>query len=419
MLALIDCNNFYASCERLFRPDLKLKPIVVLSNNDGCCIARSDEAKALGIAMGTPFFEIKKLCSKNQVMVFSSNYTLYGNISHRVMTIIKDFWPEVEVYSIDEAFLDLRMLPADQRDLFCLNLQKLILQQTGITTSIGIGPTKTLAKAANYLSKRVYKVPVFNITNDLQMLLTKISIAEIWGIGRGWYQKLSALGIKTAYDLANVDENFLKKFSNVVLTRTAVELRGNICNELELPKPRQNIMSSKSFGTMQTELLEIENAISCYCKRAVEKMRAQKLMATNIGVFIQSNRHRKDLPQYNKDIETKFIMPTDDIILITKTAKQCLAKIFKAGYSYKKAGIVLGNLVPNHVSQFDLFSEATQTKYDSNKLMNAIESINSKYGRDTICLASEGLQKMWKMRSEMKSPAYTTRWGELPLVKVE
>lgn len=414
MFAIIDCNNFYASCERLFRPDLRGKPIVVLSNNDGCCIARSDEAKSLGISMGTPFFEIKKLCYKNKVIVFSSNYTLYGNISHRVMSVINDAWPEVEIYSIDEAFLDLRALPTEKIDLFCIQLQKQIFQYTGITTSIGIGATKTLAKAANYLSKRVYKTATFNISHDTRNQLKKISIADIWGIGRGWSNKLNKLGIKSAYDFANMDEFFLRKMSNVVLTRTALELRGIICNELEKTKPRDNIMSSKSFGTMQTEISEIENAISCYCKRAVEKMRTQKLMATKISVFIISNKHRKDLPQYDNAIETKFIMPTDDLRLITKTAKNGLSKIFKQGISYKKAGIELRDLVANHVNQYDLFAHSPS---NNNKLMDVFDSINSKFGRDTISLAAEGHQKMWRMRSNMKSPAYTTRWDELPLVK--
>lgn len=416
MFAIIDCNNFYASCERLFRPDLRGKPIVVLSNNDGCCIARSDEAKALGISMGAPFFEIKQLCYKNRVIVFSSNYTLYGDMSHRVMSVIKNAWPEVEVYSIDEAFLDLRRLPIEQIDSFCLELQKQIFQYTGITTSIGIGSTKTLAKAANYLSKRVYKTPTFNINKNLHDSLKKISIADIWGIGRGWYKKLSEIGIKSAYDFANIDDIFLRKMSNVVLTRTALELRGVICNELESFKPRENIMSSKSFGTMQTELSDIENAISCYCKRAVEKLRGQKLVATKISVFIISNKHRKDLPQYYNSIETKFIIPTDDIRLITKTAKNCLSKIFKPGISYKKAGIELRDLVANNVTQFDLFAPCSQNFSQENKVMDTLELINSKYGRDTISLAAEGFQKMWKMRSQMKSPAYTTRWSELPIV---
>jgi DNA polymerase V len=385
MFAIIDCNNFYASCERLFRPDLKHVPIVVLSNNDGCCIARSDEAKALGIAMAAPYFEIKELCDKNKVKVFSSNYTLYGDISHRVMITIKNAWPDVEVYSIDEAFLDLRTLPLNKIDAFCISLQKTILQHTGITTSVGIGRTKTLAKAANYLGKRVYKVPVFNVCTDRLLNLKKVPIEEVWGVGRAWAKKLVGLGILTAFDLANSDEVFLREISNVVLTRTTIELKGTICHELQVPKLKQNIISSRSFGTMQFDLAAIEQAISSYCTRAVEKMRMQNLLAKKIEVFLQTNRFRKDLLQDNQTITTSFIIPTDDLRLIVKTAKQCLQKIFKQGFLYKKVGVVLGDLTASHIRQFDIFEQDNFNENQrSKKFMDVLDKINKKYGRSTL-----------------------------------
>jgi len=252
MYALIDCNNFYASCERLFRPDLVNSPIVVLSNNDGCVIARSNEAKELGIPMGAPYFQIKALTNKHKISVFSSNYTLYGDMSGRVMSIIQEAWPEVEIYSIDEAFVDLTTLPVLQHNDFCIQLQKKILQCTGIPTSIGIGPTKTLAKLANNICKKKLKVPVFNVTHALEWL-KEIEISDVWGIGRQWTTKLISQGIYTAHDLAAQDVHLLRKKFSVVMMRTAMELQGIPCAGLEVPKPKQNIISSRSFGEMQSD----------------------------------------------------------------------------------------------------------------------------------------------------------------------
>jgi DNA polymerase V len=315
MFALVDCNNFYASCERLFRPDLKTVPIVVLSNNDGCCIARSNEAKALGIAMGAPYFQIKGLCKAHGVKAFSSNYTLYGNISHRVMCTIEDMWPHMEIYSIDEAFLDLSSMPASMHDSFCQELQKKILRNIGIPTSIGIGVTKTLAKLANYLCKKVYKIPVFNITSNREPLLQQISVGDIWGVGRQWEKKLIARGIDTAYDLASTNPHHLKKGFNVVLMRTAMELQGISCLGLGDVEPKQSIMSSKSFGQMQTQFESVAQSVSSHCARAVEKMRGQKLVAQRMYVFVHTNCFRNDLAQHFQTMEFRFINATDDLRL--------------------------------------------------------------------------------------------------------
>lgn len=419
MFALIDCNNFYASCERLFRPDLKDVPIVVLSNNDGCCIARSNEAKALGIAMGEPYFKIKDLCKKHGVKAFSSNYTLYGNISHRVMCTIEESWPHVEIYSIDEAFLDLSSLPSAFHDSFCEQLQKKILKHTGIPTSIGIGPTKTLAKVANHLCKKVFKIPVFNITSNRVQLLKQIAVGDVWGVGRQWENKLIARGINTAYDLATTNPHLLKKSFNVVLMRTALELQGIACGGLEEVEPKQSIMSSKSFGLMQTQFSSVAESVSSHCARAVEKMRNQQLVAQRMVVFVHTNRFREDLAQHFQSIEFKLINATDDLRLITKIAKRCLQRIFKPGYFYKKAGVCLEDLIPKDPRQLDMFHQPSDEQLNhTEQLMSVFEQINQKYGRSTIRLAAEGYSKPWAMRAELKSPAYTTRWSEVPQVRL-
>ncbi len=417
MFALIDCNNFYASCERLFRPDLRNVPIVVLSNNDGCCIARSNEAKALGIAMGEPFFKIKNVCKQHGVKAFSSNYTLYGNLSHRVMCTIEETWPHVEVYSIDEAFIDLSSMPAALHDTFCMMLQKKILKHTGIPTSIGIGPTKTLAKIANHCCKKVFKIPVFNITEQREQLLKQISVGDIWGVGRQWGKKLMARGIYTAHDLASSNLHHLKKSFNVVLMRTAMELQGIACGGLEEIEPKQNIMSSKSFGQMQTEFNSVAQSVSSHCARAVEKMRVQGLVAQRVAVFVHTNRFREDLDQHFQAIEFRLVNASDDLRLITKIAKRCLRRIFRPGYYYKKAGVCLEDLILKDPRQLDMFHQPTDEQlHHTEQLMSVLDKINHKYGRSTIRLAAEGYSKPWDMRAELKSPAYTTRWGDVPKV---
>lgn len=415
MFALIDCNNFYASCERLFRPDLRYEPIVVLSNNDGCVIARSNEAKALGIAMGEPFFKIKALCKQHKIHSFSSNYTLYGDLSHRVMSTIEREWPDVEVYSIDEAFLDLSTLPVEHNYSFCVSLQKKILKETGIPTSIGIGRTKTLAKIANFICKKVLKTPVFDVNEQREFYLKQISVGDVWGIGRQWSKKLVRQGINTAYDLAVMNPHILKKQYNVVMMRTAMELAGTPCQGLEETEPKQNIMSSKSFGTMQNTFSSVSQSVSSHCARAVEKLRQQNSVAQKMYVFVHTNRFREDLDQHFQSIQVNFINPTDDLRIITKFAKRCLRRIFKEGYFYKKAGICLEDLIPKDPRQLDMFHQPSDdTLEKTEQLMTVFDSINQKYGRSTIRLAAEGYSKPWAMRAQLKSPAYTTRWSDLP-----
>jgi DNA polymerase V len=416
MFALIDCNNFYASCERLFRPDLRHTPIVVLSNNDGCVIARSDESKALGIQMGVPFFKIKSLVKTHHVEVFSSNYTLYGDLSQRVMRVIEESWTEVEIYSIDEAFLDLSTLPQHTHDAFCLQLQAKILRHTGIPTSIGIGSSKTLAKAANCVAKKILRRPVFNIS-EARHYLAQIDIGDVWGIGRQWASKLRHQGIETAFDLAQVNPHQFKKQYNVMMMRTVMELQGIPCSGLENTQTRQSIMSSKSFGQMQTQFDELSQAISSHAARVCEKARAQNLVAARVCVFVRSNPYRYDLKQYGNSVEYRLINPTSDTRIIMQVAKRCLKKIFKAGIDYKKAGVMLCELMPNHLRQQDMFNPLTDEKLQhSQHLMEVFDKINAHFGQKTIRMASEGYSNAWKMRSERRSPCYTTRWSELPIV---
>ena len=416
MYALIDCNNFYASCERLFRPDLRTKPIVVLSNNDGCVIARSNEAKALKIKMGEPYFKIKAFCRQHNVHVFSSNYALYGDLSHRVMTIIDNSWPAIEIYSIDEAFLDLSTLPAHQHHDFCTTLQAYILKSTGIPTSIGIGQTKTLAKIANHVCKKELNIPVFNISHQRDWL-QKIDVGDVWGVGRQWAKKLQTMSILTAADLAAINLSVVKSKFNVVLMRTAMELQGTPCCGFQDTSLSKSIVSSRSFGEMQTEFNPLSQAISSHVARAYEKLRDQNLLVKRLTVFVQGNPFRSDLPQYNNKIQFKLIHPTDDLRLLTRIARRCLTKIYKSGFHYKKVGVYFEDLVSHDYRQLDLFDQPTDIDlHKKDELMNVFDGINQKFGRHTIKLAAEGFSKPWGMRASMQSPHYTTKWSDLPVI---
>lgn len=415
MFALIDCNNFYASCERLFRPDLHNQPIVVLSNNDGCVIARSNEAKALGIGMGEPFFKIKALCRQKRVQVFSSNYALYGDLSERVMAVIQAAWEETEIYSIDEAFLNLYTMPKHKIEGFCEDLQKRILQDIGIPTSIGIGPTKTLAKAANFIAKKKLNIPVFSIEHSSQWL-KKIEVDEVWGIGRSWQKKLLSLGMKTAYDLSHWDMQLAKKNMNACLVRTILELQGKICLDLAESEKNQSILSSRSFGAIQTDYQVLQEAVSYHCGIAWEKLRHQKLKAKRLVVFAYTRPFSQD-PMYSSSASTEFSHATDDIMVITRHAKLCLKQIYQPGVPYKKCGIYLLDLADGLTQQYDLFAKiSVKEQVQTEKTMQIIEAINDKYQSKVVHLAAEGGSKRWQMRKEYRSPSYTTQWTDLPVV---
>ena len=417
IFALVDCNNFYASCERVFNPSLLGKPIVVLSNNDGCVIARSNEAKELGIPMGAPYYQHKSFIQKNNVKVFSSNYQFYGDMSQRVMKSLSMMLPnqDVEVYSIDEAFL--RLDGFVMRDLFdwALGVRNNVLQWTGIPTSIGIAPTKTLSKIANHVAKKQTQNGVFDLRDtDLQeYIMADLPVEELWGISRRWGKKLRSIGISTALQLKNTDPKFIQKKLSVVVERMVYELQGLSCLDLEKQVAKKSIMSSKSFGTLLKELEPIEQALSTYTVRACEKLRQQGSKAKGLHIFLQTNPFRVDQHQYRNSLKFEFDLPTSDTAIIIRVAKTLLRQIYKYGYYYHKCGIMLFNLVSEEYQQGHFFTSQDSSR---DSLMRSIDIINKSMGRETIFYAAQGVKQDWKMRRNNLSPRYTTNWEELAKV---
>ena len=417
VFTLIDCNNFYCSCERLFRPELEGKPIVVLSNNDGCVIARSNEVKALGVKMGDPYFKLKDVIARHKVHVFSSNYALYGDLSHRVMTILQQQEPEVEVYSIDEAFVSLPYTPGKLHTEYARYLKEKVKRCTGIPVAIGIGPTKTLAKVANRLAKKNPEHGgVFDITDHCQVdeLLASYDVEDVWGIGRQSAQKLKIRGIVTARDLRDADDVWIRKQLTVTGLRTAMELRGISCMPLELiPPDKKSIISSKSFGRPVTTLADMKEAVATYLSTAAEKLRDQGSVAGAVQVFVSTNPFNPNQPQHAQSMTASLPVPSAYTPHLLKAALHCLEDIFKPGYQYKKAGVMLLEIVPARHQQINLFGPAST---ESPELIKAVDRINQKWGRQTVQLAAAGLTKTWGMVQSHKSPAYTTNWSELPVV---
>lgn len=418
VFALIDCNNFYVSCERLFNPALVGKPVVVLSNNDGCIIARSEEAKALGIAMGAPFFKEEARLRRCGVSVFSSNYALYGDLSQRVMDVLQQCEPEVEVYSIDEAFVRLpagsgRRVVEDARAL-----RDRIGRWVGIPVSIGIGPTKTLAKLANRIAKKNREFAgVFDIGNHARFaeLLAAVPVGDVWGIGRRHAERLALCGVHTALDLQRQDDGWLRKKLTITGLRTAMELRGISCLPLEQAPPAgKSVTSSRSFGHLVQSLDDLAEAVATYTTVAAEKMRRQGLAAGCLQVFLATNRFKQDAPQYRNSRTVVLPAPTGATSELLGLARSCLAEMYRPGYAYQKAGVILSDLVPVSRSQAHLFRPDPQK---SVPLMAALDAINSRWGRDTLQPAACGFARTWKNRQDRKSPAYTTRWRDLPVVK--
>lgn len=414
IFALVDCNNFYVSCERVFNPRLIGKPIVVLSNNDGCVIARSNEAKDLGIPMGAPYYQHKSFIEKNNVKVFSSNYQFYGDMSQRVMKSLSMMLPnqDVEIYSIDEAFL--RLDGFAMRDLFdwALEVRNNVLQWTGIPTSIGIAPTKTLSKIANHVAKKQTESGVFDLRDtDLQeYIMADLPVEELWGISRSWGKKLRSLGISTALQLRNTDPKFIQKKLSVVVERMVYELQGLSCLDLEKQVPKKSIMSSKSFGTLLDKLEPIEQALSTYAVRACEKLRQQGSKAKSLYIFLQTNPFRVDQHQYRNSLKFEFDLPTSDTAVIIRVAKTLLKQIYKYGYYYHKCGIMLFNLVSEEYQQGHFFTPQNSSR---DSLMKSIDIINESMGRETIFYAAQGVDQNWKMKRNNLSPRYTTNWEEL------
>ena len=424
IFALVDVNNFYVSCERVFQPQFEHVPMVVLSNNDGCAVARSAEVKALGVKMGTPWFKMKQLAKEHGILALSSNYTLYGDMSNRATAVLRDFSPDIEVYSVDESFLRVESVAHLYGGVTSMGQQirQRVKQWTGLPVCVGCGPTKTLAKIANHLAK---KNPEFDGVCDLHAIprperlwwMSQLEVGEVWGVGRRIAKRLNAMGVETVLDLRNISIKEIRAQFGVVMERTCNELRGISCLELEDVAPaKQQIMSSRSFGLPVTTLAELREAVASYVSRAAEKLRAQGSVAAAVQVYIQTNRFKESDLQYSEGLLVPLPDPTDDTRLLASAATLGLGLIFKPGYQYKKAGIMLTLISDKAKRQQTLFDDPLQ-RAQSAKLMAAMDAINAEFGRDTVRTGATGTEKRWAMRSENRSPRFTTRWDELPIAK--
>lgn len=424
--AIVDCNSFYCSCERVFRPDLQHKPVVVLSNNDGCVISRSDEAKTLGVDMAVPYFKARYLIEKYGVATFSSNYNLYGDMSHRVMDTLRILAGDknVEVYSVDESFLDVSTVDEDLLENYALQMREMIEQWTGVSVSVGIAPTKTLAKIANHIAKKdkakTKCVATLIDQDEIRNVLKATSVKGIWGVGRAYAEKLIALGIDTAWDLCNMPEDWIRKhMGGVVGVRLVKELKGIPCIDME-PElvTKKMIATTRMFGKNVTELSEIKEAIATYVSRAAEKLRRQNCAASALSIFIvaKEESHSADFNR-GATLSTHTILSsatssTDELI---GPAMQLADEIFVAGREYKKAGVMLSGIVPDCSIQSNLFMPVTQN--NKRFLMDTLDNLNFSMRDDVVKFASSGLTRDWKMRREFRSPRYTSRWNELREVK--
>lgn len=421
MFALVDVNSFYCSCETAWRPDLLGKPVVVLSNNDGCVIARSAEAKALDIKMGAPYFQMKDYFRKKGVVCFSSNYALYGDMSQRVMTTLEQLCPRVEVYSIDEAFCDLSGV-RNCRDLheFGKELKDKVYQHTMLRVGVGIAQTKTLAKLANHAAK-TWKatggvVDLSNIKRQ-RKLMQLLPVEDVWGVGRRIAKKLNSMGVITALQLADSDLSFIRKHFSVVLERTVRELRGESCLGLEEFAPlKQEIVNSRSFGERISDYKDMREAICTYASRAAEKMRGEHQFCCYISVFVKTSPFAAGEVYYGNSAATQLQVPTQDTRDIIGAATACLDQIWEDGHRYQKAGVMLGDFYSQGVAQLNLFDD-NAPKENSEALMKLLDGMNHRYGRGTLHFAAQGIEQPWQMKREMLSPAYTTRLSDVPLVK--
>lgn len=419
MIGLIDCNNFYASCERVFNPKLEGKPIGILSNNDGCVIARSNELKPL-VPMGMPAYKIEPKIRK-KIKLLSSNYELYGDMSQRVFDTVRHYTADIEPYSIDEAFIHLNGF--NNVLTHCQNLKTIVKRDTGIPVSIGIAPTRTLAKLANHIAKKqpihqgVYCLPTNR--EAIKTILKQFSIEDIWGVGWRIAQRLKVLDIHTAWDLHQANLKQIRQLFSVVLERTVLELRGINCIELDdLSTPKKNIMTSRSFGHLTSDLFDIQEAIRVHASRGAEKLRKQKSVASAVLVFLKTNRFRPELPQYNPSIVVPLLSTTDDSRLIIHAAQKGLQSIYKKGYLFMKSGVMLLDLkAKDDYCQSDLFIPDILETQKSEQLMKTMDYINQKMGKNTIHLGGIRQTAAWQIKRDMLSQRYTTRWEELPFAK--
>lgn len=420
VFALVDCNNFYASCEKLFRPDLKDTPVVVLSNNDGCVVARSREAKLLGIKMGVPVFQIKAEMQRHGILAFSSNYALYADLSSRVMRTLEEMAPRVEVYSIDEAFLDLTGIEsAISLVEFGQQVRERIGHWIGITVCVGIAPTKTLAKLANHAAKKYPATQgVVDLTNPERQrrLLALVPVDDVWGVGRRLSKRLNALGITTALDLANASPRAIRDQFSVVLERTVRELNGESCIELEeIPPTKKQIVCSRSFGAKVTQFELLREAVCEYATRATEKLRKEQQQAKVMTVFIRTSPFKDNEPQYSNSASGELLIPSCDTRDFIELSSHLLKRIWKDGFRYAKAGVMLSDFYDPGMFQPGLFDEVS-TRSNSQQLMSVLDTINQS-GAGKVFFAGQGTKKDWSMKREHLSPAYTTRWDQLPRVK--
>jgi DNA polymerase V len=418
--ALVDCNNFYVSCERVFHASIQHKPVIVLSNNDGCVVARSNEAKKVGIKMGQPVFKCEELIRTHNIQVFSSNYSLYADMSARVMKVLSHFSPRLEVYSIDEAFVDLSQLAIDDLTEFGRVMKAQVLQFTGIPVSVGIANTKTLCKIANEIVKKDARYEgVLDLTTlsgaEIDEALAKVAVEDVWGIGYKYSLFLMNHGILTARDLKYADEKWIRRYLTVVGERTVLELRGTACIPLETERPaKKGIMCSKSFGREVTRLDELEEIVATYTARAAEKLRGQDSLTCCITVFLRTNAFKKDTPQYANSFSLRIPYPTAFTPELTQYALNGLKAMYRDGYNYKKAGVFLTKIIPREGIQPDLFNEfSLHEHYKQARLMFIVDAINKIYGRDTLFFAVQGITRPWKMRQSRLSGRFTTQWSEI------
>jgi len=420
MFALVDVNSFYASCETIFRPDLRGKPVVVLSNNDGCVIARSAEAKKLQVPMGAPYFKFKEEFRKYDVHIFSSNYALYADMSNRVMTTLEGMAPAVEIYSIDEAFMNLDgMSRIELLEDFGRRVRTRIKQVTHLTVGVGIAPTKTLAKLANHAAKKWSKTGgVLDLSNieRQKKLMALVPVEDVWGVGRRISKKLNAMGVITAKDLSEQSTYIIRKHFNVVLERTVRELRGEQCLELEEFAPtKQQIVCSRSFSSRITEYIYMRQAVCSFAERAAEKLRKERQYCKQIAVFVRTSPHAEGEVFYGNQASGKLLTPSNDTRDIIRVAMDALDDIWVDGHRYMKAGVMLGDFFSQGVSQLNLFDEY-RPQPNSEALMRVLDGLNQS-GKASLFFAGQGIERSWAMKREMLSPAYTTRFSDLPVAK--
>ncbi len=415
-VALIDCNSFYVSCERLFNPRINNKPVVVLSNNDGCVISRSTEAKKIGIKMGEPYFKVKELIKKNNIYIFSSNYALYGDISRRVMETLKSFSNKIEIYSIDEAFVDLSHVQDKEVENYGKEIKARILKWTGIPTSVGISNTKTLSKVANHIAKK-NKTGVVYLKENIDESLKSFHISDIWGVGKQLSKLYIKNGIDTAYKLKNISNTWVKKSTNVLGAKTVMELRGIACMNLETQETkRKSCCVSRSFGKKVESLNRLEESITTYCLNAAEKIRNDNQVTRCISIFIRTSPFDKNRKYYSNSISIDLPVATSNSLELVKVAIDGLKKIYKYGYFYQKVGIVLSKLRESSENEFNLLAPIMENK--SQTLMKAIDFTNAKYGRNAISIAQAGINNSWKMKREHSSKIDTASFDSLPKISV-